>query len=132
MAIFDQDYSTLITSGSPSYNALAPKVVEANWRYRVTAGTVGRELFRLLASHTLSKKQSTVARAYAFSEHGKSGYLASLLDRAADVGVQVGTLTGDEVKEWRTEVDELQKAGKWFACLTYVGVYAKKKDDGKL
>jgi len=131
LAIFDQDYSTLISSGSDAYNALFPRVCEANWRYRVTAGVVGRNLYSFLSSHPEVRKGDTVAKAFAFSEFGRSVYLANLLERAATVGVQVGLLGEQEKKEWDAEVKRVQDEGHWFAALTYIGVWTKKRGSGR-
>ncbi|KAI9034032.1 S-adenosyl-L-methionine-dependent methyltransferase [Hyaloraphidium curvatum] len=132
LAIFDQDYTTLISHGPQRFLELFPKVYRGNWRLRVEAGDVGRRLFSLLSSHPGVAKSSAHARAYSYSEHGRSAYLHSLLERGGTAAVQAGEMTQEELKEWVGVVAEVQMEGQWFAALTYVGAWAKKAEGSQM
>lgn len=67
-----------------------------------------------------------VAKSFTYSENGTSGYLANLLDRAAQTAVQCGLMTGDEKEEWSRLAREQQESGDWFAALMYVGAWAER------
>ncbi len=122
---FEPDWGTAALHGADQDTT---RTLLTHWCASRLHGWMGRALPALFRQAGLVNLQvETLTEHVTTREAGAEGLWDWLVRRAAERAVADGTLTAAEAARWQTDLEEAERAGRFFACLTYVLVSGQRR-----
>ena len=122
LAVFDGDYTTTSVAIS-AFDPLQP-LVKAMVAAFVHNPWLVRRLPKTLASAGFAVQS---LRSYGYTQTSDPAYMLTLIDRGADLLVEVGSLTADSADALRKEAHRRARAGEFFGHISFVSVIPRRR-----